>query len=150
MPIEGAVLQADHRSPHTDDAVLQSGATVFTVAEAKAIVRRITRAAASMDPDAIADFHTEDCVVAFVQGPELHGRLAVRDFMASRPRSGRVGYVCDKALRAMNGNVLCVLATSAWTDRDTGKRMRTRGVEIFVLRGEEIARTDGALNTWEE
>ena len=88
MPIEGAVLQADHRSPHTDDAVLQSGATVFTVAEAKAIVRRITRAAASMDPDAIADLHTEDCVVAFVQRPEFHGRLAARDFMASRPRFG--------------------------------------------------------------
>ncbi len=36
------------------------------------------------------------------------------------------------------------------TDRNTGKRIRTHGIEFWIMRGERVARWDGAVNAWEE
>jgi hypothetical protein len=143
-------LQRDHQRAETDNAVLQSGATVYTVAEARAIARRVAEVTASMDPDAFANGHTEDCVVCFIQGPPLVGRKAVRDYMAARLTPDRVGYTCEKTLRTLNGNVFGVQWTNSWTERASGKRIRTRGIEFWIMRGEQIARWDGAVNFWEE
>ncbi len=84
------------------------------------------------------------------QGPPLVGRRAVRDYMARRLTPDRVGYTCEKTLRTLNGNVFGVQWENRWTDRDTGKKIRTRGIEIWVMRGEQVARWDGAVNAWEE
>ena len=147
---ETPAVQRDHNRAETDDAVLESGATVYSVAQARAIVRRMAEVTASMDADAFATGHTEDCVVCFVQGPPLVGRRAVRDHMAGRLTPDRVGYTCEKTLRTLNGNVFGVQWENRWTDRDTGKKIRTRGIEIWVMRGEQVARWDGAVNAWEE
>ncbi len=147
---EKPAVQRDHSRAQTDDAVLECGATVYSVAQARAIVKRMAEVTSSKDPDAFANGHTEDCVVGFVQGPMLVGRRALRDFMAGRFGPDRVDYVCEKTLRTLNGNVFGVQWENRWTDRDTGKKIRTRGIEIWVMRGEQVARWDGAVNAWEE
>jgi hypothetical protein len=120
------------------------------VSQARAIVWRIAEATASMDPDALASRHTEDCLVCFVRGPTLTGRRAVRDYMAGRLTAERVGFTCEMTLRTMNGNVLGVQWASTWNDAPTGKNIRTRGLGFWIMRGEQVARCDGAVNFFED
>jgi SnoaL-like domain len=143
-------VQRDLRCARTDDAVLRTGATVYSVAQARAIVRRMAEVTASMDPDAFANGHTEDCLVCFVRGPTLIGRRAVRDYMAARLTPERVGFTCGMTLRTMNGNVLGVQWTSTWNDARNDKNIRTRGVGFWIMQGEQVARCDGAVNFWED
>lgn len=148
--IMGPARQRDHSLPETDDAVLESGATLYSVAEAREIVRRVAVVSARMDADAFSEGFTEDCVVCFVQGPPLVGRQAVRDYIASRHGPSRGGNTCEKTLRTLNGNVFGVQWTNTWSDPVTGRRTRTRGTEFWIMRGDRIARWDGAVNAWEE
>jgi hypothetical protein len=143
-------VQQDYSRAETDDAVLESGATVYTVAQARAIVKHMAEVTTTKDPEAFANGHTEDCIVGFIRGPMLRGRRELRDFMASRFGPDRVDYVCEKTLRTLNGNVFGVQWENRWTDRDTGKKIRTRGIEFWIMRGEQVARWDGAVNFWEE
>ncbi len=114
-------LERDHHQAETDDAVPGSGATVYSAAEARAVVRRVAEATASMDADAFADGHTEDCIVRLIGGPPLVGRQAVRDYMAPRLTPDRSGYTRERTLRVLNGNVFGVQWTTSWTERATGR-----------------------------
>ena len=50
---------------------------------------------------------------------------------------------------ALDGNVLANTWEGTWTDRETGKAMAGRGVEVWAMRDGMIAVWDAAFNIWE-
>lgn len=53
------------------------------------------------------------------------------------------------AVDALDGNVLANTWEGTWTDRETGKAMAGRGVEVWAMRDGMIAVWDAAFNIWE-
>lgn len=134
----------------TDDAVLESGTSLISVQEARALVRHFADVTTSRDPDAFVAGFTEDSVTWFPPQPLLHGRQALRDFMAGGLAAFGDDFVCTKSLRTINGNVLGVSWVNTWKHRRSGEPMRARGVEFWILRDGRIARWDCAQVAWKD
>jgi nuclear transport factor 2 (NTF2) superfamily protein len=128
----------------TDDAALNAGSAVISVAKAKALVDMFATVTTSRDADAFVKGFTEDCVVRF-NITEVRGRDALREFMASRFARFSDSYKCEKTLRAISGNVLGVAWLSTWEDPKTKEPMKGRGSEFWVMRGDQIARWDATF-----
>lgn len=126
----------------TDDAVLNEGTAVVTVEKARALVELFAKVTTSRDPDAFVSGFTEDCVVRFNCSPEVHGRKALRDFMASRFARLNDSFKCVKTLRCISGNVLGVAWVGTWVDPQTHQTLTGRGSEFWIMRGDQIARWD--------
>ena len=132
----------------TDDAVLAAGVSVISVKDARALVKLFADVTTSRDADAFCAGFTEDCVTWFPPQPELHGRKALRDFMAAGFAAFGDDFVCTKSLRTISGNVLGVTWVNTWTHRKSGALMRARGVEFWILRDARIARWDCSQTVW--
>jgi len=91
---------------------------------------------------------TEDCVVRFSEQPELRGRDALRKLFTAR-LARQMNYRLRKTLLALEGNVLANVWEGSWEDRDTGKPMAGRGLEVWRMRDGMIAVWDAAFNVWE-
>lgn len=100
------------------------------------------------DIEALVHGFTEDCVVRFSEQPELRGRDALRKLFTAR-LARQKNYRLQKTLLSLEGNVLSNVWEGTWEDRDTGKRMAGRGLEVWRMRDGMIAVWDAAFNVWE-
>lgn len=145
MPTAPA-LQTD-LSDATDDAVLALGATAaMPLEKARALVKMFSDVTASQDTEAFLSGFTDDCVVWYPPGKAMHGKAALREFLSKRGH--RNEFTCTKELRTLNGNVLGVTWVSRWVDPDEGRHHERRGVEFWIVRGEQIARWDCSTTTY--
>jgi len=134
---------------HTDDAVLAEGASVRSVAEAKAIIQTISDVSTRQDLEEFVSGFTEDCVVQLDDHPEICGREALRALIkARRATANRQNFSCEKRLRCLSGNVLGCSWHNRWTDPTTGKAMEGPGLEFWIMRDGKIARWDGSAHGW--
>ena len=131
-----------------DDASQTAGDT-YTFEEARALVKAVEDAINRKDIDAVADGYTEDAVAHFGDFPEIRGRAAIRDFMATRWKRQQ-DYRLRKTLHAVMGNVIAGTWEGDWTDSETGKRMVGFGCEIWHMEGGRCARWEAAFNSREE
>ena len=128
----------------TDDEMLNAGTSVFTIDKAKALVELFAKVTTSRDADAFVEGFTEDCVVRF-NATDLRGREELKNFMSARFEKFSDGYLCEKTLRAISGNVLGVAWLSSWKDGETGETVQGHGSEFWIMRGEQIARWDATF-----
>jgi nuclear transport factor 2 (NTF2) superfamily protein len=99
--------------------------------------------------DALVHGFTEDCVVRFAEQPERRGRAALRQLFTAR-LARQKDYRLTKTLMALDGNVLANTWEGTWEDRETGRAMAGRGVEVWTMRDGMIAVWDAAFNIWEQ
>ena len=133
----------------TPDKVLATGASEYSVADARAIVKRFAEVTTSLDIDTFAQGFTTDCVTSFNEFAEMKGRDALRQFMGARFRHLRAagsGFVCRKVLRALTGNIFGVIWLNEWIE--SRKPMRSKGVEFWVMKDGQIARWDCSTTMW--
>jgi ketosteroid isomerase-like protein len=134
-------------SDTTDDAVLAHGATTtMTVEKTRALVKMFADVTASPDIEAFLSGFTDDCVVWYPPDRPMQGKPALREFLSKR--ANRSDFTCTKQLRTINGNVLGVTWVSQWVDPNAGTRHERRGVEFWIMRGEQIARWDCSTTTY--
>jgi nuclear transport factor 2 (NTF2) superfamily protein len=122
-----------------DDASTPTGGT-YTFDEAKALVKAVEDAINRKDIDAVAHFG---------DFPEIRGRNAIRDFMATRWKRQQ-NYQLRKTLHAVMGNVIAGTWEGDWIDSEVGKRMVGFGTEIWYMEGGKCARWEAAFNIREE
>jgi ketosteroid isomerase-like protein len=131
----------------TDDAVLAAGATsAMPLEKARALVQMFADVTASQDTEAFLSGFTDDCVVWYPPNKPMEGKKVLREFL--QQRSHRSDFTCTKQLRTINGNVLGVTWVSQWVDPKGGIRNERRGVEFWIMRGEQIARWDCSTTTY--
>src|SRR5437879_13596741 len=108
----------------------------WTKVQANALLRAVEVMFHRVDIDALVQGFTEDCVFRFAEQPERRGRQALREFFALR-LARQKNYRLKKTLLALDGNVLANVWEGTWEDRDTGKEMAGRGLEVWRMRDEE-------------
>ena len=119
----------------------------WTRAQANRLLRVVEDMFHRVDIDALVQGFTEDCVFRFAEQPERRGRQALREFFALR-LARQKNYRLKKTLLALDGNVLANVWEGTWEDRDTGKEMAGRGIEVWRMRDGMIAEWDAAFNVW--
>ena len=98
-----AALDITPWSGETPDDVLAVGAREYSVAEAKAIVRRFAEVTTACDVATFVQGFTEDCVVSFNEHAEVKGHDALHRFMAPRFAGfdrPETQFLCRKVLRS--------------------------------------------------
>ena len=133
----------------TDDAVVASGVSDISLAEARRLVALFADVTTSKDVERFLAGFTEDCVVQFGRFPTMRGKQQLRPFVESMFSPRLKDFVCRKTLRTLSGNVIGVTWTSDWVDANSGKRKSGRGFEFWIMRGDRIARWDAAFNSWD-
>ena len=122
-----------------------AGRNPQTIEEARAFVAQVEALFMPWNIDGLLAGFTADCIVRFGDLPEFRGKTALEDLF--RRRSERqIGYRLRKELRAFAGDTLANYWEGEWRDRDSGKEMTGRGVEIWVMRGGKIAVWEAAFN----
>lgn len=116
-----------------------------TIDEARAFVAQVEALFMPWDIPALLAGFTDDCVVRFGDLSEFRGKAALEDLF--RRRSERqIGYRLRKELRALAGDTIANYWEGDWQDRETGKHMAGRGVEIWLMRDGKIAEWEAAFN----
>ena len=133
----------------TQATAFPKGHDRWTEAQANALLRAVEDMFHRRDVDALVHGFTEDCVVRFAEQPERRGRAALRQLFTAR-LARQKDYRLTKTLMALDGNVLANTWEGAWEDRETGKAMAGRGVEVWTMRDGMIAVWDAAVNIWEQ
>jgi len=124
------------------------GQDAWTKPQADALLRAVEDMFHRRDVDALIEGFTEDCIVRFAEQPERRGRAALRQLFTAR-LARQQDYRLTKTLMALDGNVLANTWEGTWQDRETGKAMAGRGVEVWAMRDGMIAVWDAAFNIWE-
>lgn len=133
----------------TDDAVLASGTSEFTVSDARALVKLFAEVTTSKDVDAFLSGFVEDCVVQYSHFPIMRGKTTFRPFVVEMFSPRIEHFHCEKSLRMLNGNVIGGTWTATWLDGKTKKKKAGRGFEFWIMRNKLIARWDAAFNSWD-
>ncbi len=131
------------------DTPAHSVEACMSVAEVKAMLAGIVEAFDNQDVEALASGWTEDIVIRFADFPEIRGKAAAKQWMASRFKRQK-GYVLKKSFQAVCGDIVGDSWTGEWTDALSGKKMRGRGMEFLTMRGGKIAVWEAVFNAWEE
>jgi ketosteroid isomerase-like protein len=129
---------------HTDEADLRAGASTMGLEHARELVQFFAEVTTSKDVEAFLAGFTDDCVVQYNQFPIMHGKDALRPFM-QKILSPRRDFVCRKTLQCLSGNVIGAMWLATWTDSDSGKPKSGRGLEFWIMRGDQIARWDASF-----
>jgi nuclear transport factor 2 (NTF2) superfamily protein len=132
----------------TTTRTFPDGDRAWTREQANALLRMVEDMFHRVDIEALVAGFTDDCVVRFAEQPEFRGRDALRALFTARLSRQR-DYRLTKTLLALDGNVLANLWEGTWQDRNTGKAMSGRGVEVWRMRDGMIAVWDAAFNVWE-
>jgi len=122
-----------------------TGRNPQTIDEARAFVAHVQSLFMPWDIPALLAGFTEDCVVRFGDLPEMRGKAALEQLFRSRSERQK-DYRLKKELRALAGDTIANYWEGEWQDRATGKEMHGRGVEIWVMRGGQIAVWEAAFN----
>jgi nuclear transport factor 2 (NTF2) superfamily protein len=126
-----------------------TGEDTWTKGQVDTLLRAVEDMFHRRDVEALVNGFTEDCVVRFSELPERRGRGALRELFTARLARQR-NYRLKKTCLALEGNVLANVWEGIWEDRDTGKPMAGRGLEVWTMRDGKIAVWDAAFNVWEE
>lgn len=135
----------------TPDDMLALGAREYSVERAKAIVQFFAEVSTSCDVDHFMTGFTDNAVVSFNDTADITGQAAIRAFMAPRfAHFGRPGsgFLCRKQLRALNGNLFGVIWVNHWREPETGREMRAKGFEYWMMEQGRIARWDASITAW--
>jgi hypothetical protein len=143
-------MQQTTTADATDDAVLTSGATAMSVADARALVKMFAEVTTSKNVEDFLGGFTEDCVVQHGEFPLMRGKDELRPFVRNMFSDQLQDFDCQKTLRCLNGNVIGGTWTAKWVDAKTGKRKASRGFEFWIMDGHRIARWDAAFNSWDD
>ena len=130
----------------------QAGSTVeacMSVEEVQAMLAGIVEAFDRQDVERLAAGWTEDIVIRFADFPEIRGKEAAKQWLASR-FARQKGYALVKSFQAVCGDIVGDSWTGAWTDAVTGKKMRGKGMEFLTMRSRKIAVWEAVFNAWEE
>ena len=122
---------------------------MLTQNEAGDLVQAVEDMFGAADLGAIEAGFTEDAVARFADFPEMRGRAEIMKFLTAR-FARTLGYRLTKTLQVFSGDRLANTWDASWTDAKTGKKMLGRGIEIWILRGRQIAVWDATFNVWEE
>jgi nuclear transport factor 2 (NTF2) superfamily protein len=125
------------------------GEGAWTKGEVDALLRAVEDMFHRRDIEALVNGFAEDCVVRFSELPERRGRQALRELFTAR-LARQKNYRLKKTCLALEGNVLANVWEGTWEDRDTGKSMAGRGLEVWTMRDGKIAVWDAAFNVWEQ
>ena len=125
------------------------GDDAWTKGQVDALLRAVEDMFHRRDVEALVNGFTEDCVVRFSELPERRGRGALRELLTAR-LARQKSYRLKKTCLALEGNVLANVWEGTWEDRDTGKPMAGRGLEVWTMRDGKIAVWDAAFNVWEQ
>ena len=125
------------------------GEDAWTHEQADALLRIVEDMFHRRDVEALVKGFTEDCVVRFSEQPERYGREPLRELFAAR-LARQKNYRLKKTCLALERNVLANVWEGTWEDRDTGKPMVGRGLEVWRMRDGMIAVWDAAFNVWEQ
>jgi nuclear transport factor 2 (NTF2) superfamily protein len=117
------------------------GQSRWTKSQANTLLRAVEEMFHRRDVEALVNGFTEDCVVRFAEQPERRGRAALRQLFTAR-LARQKDYRLTKTLVALDGNVLANTWEGTWEDRETGKQIADRGVEVWTMR-------DGMIAVWE-
>lgn len=131
----------------TSDHSLCAGATIIPLNRAKNLVARFAEVTSSRDASSFVRGFTADCLVRF-NSVELSGKDALERFMTSLFAPLSASFVCEKTLRSISGDVLGVEWVNHWIDPNSGKAMKSRGSEFWVMRDDCIARWDAVSAVW--
>ena len=123
------------------------GEDAWTHQQVDALLRIVEDMFHRRDMEALVKGFTEDCIVRFSEQPERRGREALRQLFAAR-LGRQKNYRLKKTCLALEGNVLTNIWEGTWEDRDTGKTMVGRGLEVWRMRDGMIAVWDAAFNVW--
>ena len=135
----------------TADDVLAAGAGEYSVADARAIVKRFAEVTTSLHVDTFVEGFTPDCVTSFNEFADMKGREALRQFMEPRfERLAEAGsrFLCRKALRSLTGSTFGVVWFNEWIDPHSNKPMRAKGLEFWLMKSGQIARWDCCTAIW--
>ena len=116
-----------------------------SVDEARAFVARVESLFMPWNVPALVAGFTEDCIVRFGDMPEFRGRAELEKLFRKRSERQK-NYRLRKELRALTGDTIANYWEGQWEDSVTGARMTGRGVEIWVMRGGQIAMWEAAFN----
>ena len=125
------------------------GEDPWTRGQAEVLLRAVEDMFHRRDIKALVHGFTEDCLVRFAEQPERRGRAALRQLFTAR-LARQKDYRLKKTLLALEGNVLANVWDGTWEDRDTGRTMAGRGVEVWRMRDGMIAVWNAAFNVWEQ
>ena len=122
----------------THSKAFPKGQSRWTRSQANALLRAVEDMFHRRDVDALVNGFTEDCIVRFAEQPERRGRAPLRQLFAAR-LARQQDYRLTKTLMALDGNVLANTWEGTWEDRETGKAMAGRGVEVWTMHDGMIA-----------
>ena len=117
--------------------------------EARVFVAHVESLFMPWNIEALLAGFTEDCAIRFGDLPELAGKPALEDLFQSR-MGRQKDYRLKKEFRALMGDKIANYWEGWWEDRVTGKKMQGRGVEVWTMRGGQIAVWEAAFNVKEE
>lgn len=120
-----------------------------SVAAAEVILRSYEELFARADVAGILAGFADDVRVRFADIPEFRGKAALERFLRAR-FARQSGYRLSKTLIATDADLIVGGWTGEWTDANTGKRMRGRGIECIRLRGRLCCEWDAVFNVWED
>jgi len=142
-------MQGTNFTGSTSDADLAAGASAYSIERARRIVQSFAEVTTTRDVEAFAQGFTEDCVVHYPPFSVATGHDGLKRIMSRLFSGNLVGFVCNKTLRSISGNVLGVIWVSEWIDTKSAKRVHQKGVEFWEMRDDRIARWDAATTVWE-
>lgn len=117
--------------------------------EARSFVAHVESLFMPWNIDRLLAGFTEDCVVKFGDLPVLNGKAALEKLFRSRLKRQK-DYRLVKEFRALMGDKIANYWEGWWEDRITGKKMQGRGVEVWTMRGGQVAVWEAAFNVNEQ
>ena len=117
-----------------------------TIEECRSFVAYVESLFMPWNVDALVDGFTDDCVVRFGIVPEFRGREALRAFFLARS-ARQQGYRLKKQFRTLMNDKMTNIWDGEWEDSATGRRMKGFGVEVWTMRGGQIAVWETAFNS---
>ena len=142
-------MQQTELLDQTQDDVIASGVSELSVQQAKDLVKLFAEVTTSKNVEDFVSGFTEDCVVQYGEFPVMVGKKQFRPFVEQMFSPRLEDFVCTKSLRTLNGNVIGGTWNASWIDAATGKTKAGRGIEFWIMRGNQIARWDAAFNAWD-
>lgn len=124
-------------------------APCMTIAEARAMIAGLVEAFHAQDVERLADGWREDIVIRFADHPEIRGKAAAKQWLAAR-FARQKDYKLVKSFQALTGDILGDMWTGQWTDAQTGRQMRGKGMEFLTMIEGKIALWEAVFNAWPE
>lgn len=126
---------------------VQTVPTCMSVSEIKAMLAGIVEAFHARDVERLAEDWTEDIVIRFAGAPEIRGKQAAKEWLASRFQRQK-NYRLVKTFQAVTGDVIGDSWTGEWIDAHTGQEMQGKGMEFLTMVCGKIAVWEAVFNVW--